>query len=195
MSAFYSVRRIWAWSARWKSLKLLLVIGDLDLDPRMHRNIDQTSEKLIFFRITLVATDMWTFFSASISAILLWRLGTPETPFVANTRGVNVPFLIWSTRSLYWHFFSFSFLSKHLFSSKHLYLWACRLKTLMSKNTLWSGVQKPRALISRRASGLVLAVRSLRTSLVDFHKWWFRSHVVTDLLKKGRSDVTELVMA
>ena len=85
-------------------------------------------------------------------------------PLVANTSGVNVPFSICSTRSLYCLFFSFSLIWKHLFSSEHLYLWACRLKTLTSKNTLWPGVQKLRALMSRRASLFTLAVLSCRTS-------------------------------
>ena len=84
-------------------------------------------------------------------------------PFVAKTSGVNDPFSIWSTRSLYFLFFSSSFRLKHLLSSRPLYLWALRSKTRTSKNTRWLGIQNPVALTSNRAS-LVMFACFLSTS-------------------------------
>ena len=56
-----------AWFARSKSSMLMLL--DLDLDPRIHRSVDRTREKLILVLITFVATDVVIcLFSATISA-------------------------------------------------------------------------------------------------------------------------------
>ena len=55
-----------AWFARSKSSMLMLL--DLDLDPRIHRSVDRTREKLILVLITFVATDVVIcLFSATIS--------------------------------------------------------------------------------------------------------------------------------
>lgn len=89
---------------------------------------------------------------------------------------------IWRTRSLYWRFFSFSFLSKYFFSSDTYTSELNSLKTLMSKNTFLLSRSRKRFY---RDVPLVLCWPFVCLALPHWlpHECWFCSYVMTDLFQ------------
>ena len=81
-----------------------------------------------------------------------------------KTNGVNVPWCICSTVSLYTLFFSFSFITWQYCSDLLRYRQALGLNTLKSKNACCPLSQKPRARTSSLALLDLFAVRLLRYS-------------------------------
>ena len=98
-------------------------------------------------------------FLRTFHSVFCKKLST-RVPFEEKTSGVKEPCSTSSTRSLYCLFFSFSFISKYLVSSRFLYFWAERSKTLIAKNARWPVTQKLTALKSTLASFLRLLVAS-----------------------------------
>ena len=129
---------------------------------------------------------------ASFSARDLWNCihSGPILPVVVKTNGVKVPCSICITRSLYSLFFASSCLLRMDGMDELTWEAQSAFVTLTSKKAFWPLRQKPRALMSRRASALVLELRPERISVVTGWRWGSDSTSVK-LSKAGMSQNNE----
>ena len=85
------------------------VILLIDLDPRIHSNIDFNTRKEIFTRMYRMTSSYFSpFFALIFSAKVLWYFwhSCPIAPEVVKMSGVKVPCSTWITRWLYCAFFT-----------------------------------------------------------------------------------------
>ena len=92
-------------------------------------------------------------------------------PFVPKTRGVNTPCSTSMTLCIYSRFLLFSCSLNIVVVGFWIWLEELTCVTRISKNAVWLLCQNPLALMSSLASWLVLAVLSLKVSLVTGNMW------------------------
>ena len=121
----------------------------IDLDPLKQRPIDRNKENTIF----LLIQELMILYAAFVSQ----QFVLPE--------GVKLPCSVWSTSSLHYFFFLFSFMVQNLLRGMFLYLDATGVNNVTSNNAFWPDHQNPLAEMTNRASSCLLAVLAWKCSL------------------------------
>ena len=121
----------------------------IDLDPLKQRPIDRNKENTIFLWIQ----ELMILYAAFVSQ----QFVLPE--------GVKLPCSVWSTSSLHYFFFLFSFMVQNLPRGMFLYLDATGVNNVTSNNAFWPDHQNPLAEMTNRASSCLLAVLAWKCSL------------------------------